>query len=171
MSLVALPAELLLDLPDFLHSIEDSYSLFSTCRTLFRTCANRNPKFIPRLAANSGRVFFRPHPHLLIAATARQVADWAVQDDERRFVLETAIQGGVDTLLELAINVSELTMDDIRNLYTYKCDVINRRLDLAAGPATRHPGTVSSTTWDSFPTKHHSFSKTMSTRMTADTSS
>ncbi|KAJ7714189.1 hypothetical protein B0H16DRAFT_1268458, partial [Mycena metata] len=61
-----------------------------------------------------------------------QVADWAVQDNERRIVLETAIQGGVDTLLELAINVSELTMDDIRKLYTYKCDVINplnRRLD------------------------------------------
>ncbi|KAJ7043876.1 hypothetical protein C8F04DRAFT_1250500 [Mycena alexandri] len=145
MSLVALPAELLLDLPDFLHSLEDLCSVFSTCRTLFRTCANPNPKFIPRLAANSGRVFFRPHPHLLIAATARQVADWAVQDDERRFALETAIQGGVDKLLELAINVSELTMDDIRQLYTYKCDVlnpVNRRLDLVAGPATLSPMTA-----------------------------
>ncbi|KAJ7263995.1 hypothetical protein B0H12DRAFT_1102376, partial [Mycena haematopus] len=31
-------------------------------------------------------------------------------------------------------------MDDIRRLYTYKCDVLNplnRRLDLAAGPASR----------------------------------
>ncbi|KAJ7175414.1 hypothetical protein C8R46DRAFT_1347158 [Mycena filopes] len=138
MSLVSLPAELLLNLPEFLHSLEDLYSVFSTCRILFLACANPSPKVIPRLAANS-RVFFRPHPHVLIAATARQLADWAVQDAERRYLLETAIQGGVDCLLELAIGVAELTMDDIRRLYTYKCDVLNplnRKLDLAAGPAS-----------------------------------
>ncbi|KAJ6584690.1 hypothetical protein B0H19DRAFT_1106105 [Mycena capillaripes] len=142
MSLDTLPPELLLNLPDYLHSIEDLCSLFSTCRTLYRTCGNPDPKIIPRLAANSGRVFFRPHPHLLIAATARQVADWAVKHDERRFQLEVAIQGGVDKLLELAIAVSELTMDDIRRLYTYKCDVLNplnRELDLGEGPASGWP--------------------------------
>ncbi|KAJ7134351.1 hypothetical protein C8R44DRAFT_770279 [Mycena epipterygia] len=137
MSLVTLPPELLLNLPFYLYSIEDLCSVFSTCRTLHHACANPDPKVVPRLAANSGRVFFRPHPHLLIAATARQVADWAVKHDNHRYLLEVAIHGGVEKLLELAIDVAELTMDDIRRLYTYKYDVLNplnRRLDMAAGP-------------------------------------
>jgi hypothetical protein len=145
MSLVELPPKLLSNLPRYLHTIEDLCSLFSTCRTLYRTCANPNPKIISRLAANSGRIFFRPHPHLLIAATARQVADWAVKHDDRRFLLEEAIQGGVDKLLKLAIEVSELTMDDIRRISAYKCDVLNplnRKIDVAAGPASTGPMTV-----------------------------
>ncbi|KAJ7645610.1 hypothetical protein DFH06DRAFT_590729 [Mycena polygramma] len=145
MSLDTLPAELLINLPNYLHSLEDLCSLFSTSRTLYRACANPEPKVIPRLAASSGRVFFRPHPHLLIAATARQVADWAVQHDDRRLLLEQAIQGGVSKLLELAIDVAELTMDDIRNLYAYKCNVLNpldRRLDFEAGPSSDDSMTV-----------------------------
>ncbi|KAJ7286093.1 hypothetical protein C8J57DRAFT_1708466 [Mycena rebaudengoi] len=137
MTLDALPAELLMSLPQHLHSIEDLLSLFSTCRALYRSCSDPDPKILPRLAANSGRVFFRPHPHFLIAATARKVADWAVQDDDRRYLLEAAIQGGVDKLLELSLDVATLTMDDIRKLYVFKCDIINplnRQLDLKAGP-------------------------------------
>ncbi|KAK7044975.1 hypothetical protein R3P38DRAFT_184729 [Favolaschia claudopus] len=86
------------------------------------------------------RVFFRPHPHLLLAFTARQLADWAITSHDNRFLLETAIQGGVETLLQLAIEVAELSMDDIRRIYAYKSDVLNpldRRLDLSAGPASQ----------------------------------
>ncbi|KAJ6590017.1 hypothetical protein DFH09DRAFT_1140676 [Mycena vulgaris] len=145
MSLNTLPADLLLNLPQYLDSIEDLYSLFSTCRTLYNTCADPDPNLVLRLAANSGRVFFRPHPHLLIAATARQVADWAVKDDDHRYLLEEAIQGGVGKLLELALRFAGLSMADIRKLYIFKSDVLNplnRRLDLAAGPATGRPTTV-----------------------------
>ncbi|KAF8208776.1 hypothetical protein K438DRAFT_1812863 [Mycena galopus ATCC 62051] len=145
MSLDTLSPDLLLDLPQYLHSLEDLLSLFSTNRTLYRTCANPSPKIVLRLAADSGRVFFRPHPHFLIAATARQLADWAVKEDDRRYLLEVAIQGGVQTLLELAVDVAGLSMDDIRRLYAYKCDVLNplnRRLDLQAGPASGEPMTV-----------------------------
>ncbi|KAJ7481565.1 hypothetical protein FB451DRAFT_982509, partial [Mycena latifolia] len=61
-----------------------------------------------------------------------QVADWVVQHDNNRYQLELAIQGGVDKLLELALCVAGLTMDDVRRLYVYKCGVLNplsRRLD------------------------------------------
>jgi hypothetical protein len=40
--------------------------------------------------------------------------------------------------LELAVDVAGLSMDDIRRLYVYKCDVfypLNRRLDMEAGPS------------------------------------
>ncbi|KAJ7069969.1 hypothetical protein C8F01DRAFT_538956 [Mycena amicta] len=144
MSLDALPPELLLKLPYFVHCIEDLLALSSTSRALYRTCANPSPKLISKLAADSGRIFFRPHPHILIAATARQVADWAVQHDEHRFRLEEAIRGGVDKLLELAIDVAGLTMEDIRRLWRFK-DVLNpldRKLDLSAGPGTGRAWTV-----------------------------
>ncbi|KAJ6620731.1 hypothetical protein B0H10DRAFT_2020314, partial [Mycena sp. CBHHK59/15] len=138
-----LPPELLLGLPQYLYSIEDLHSLFSTCRTLYRTCSNPDPKYILRLAANSGRVFFRPHPHLLIAATARQVADWAVQSDDRRALLEVAVQGGVEKLLELAIDVAGLTLHDIRKMHADVINPLDRQLDLAIGPASgRRPMTV-----------------------------
>ncbi|KAK7063633.1 hypothetical protein R3P38DRAFT_7174 [Favolaschia claudopus] len=139
MSLESLPLDILLDLPEYLHDLEDLYSLFLTSRTLFRACANPSPKAIPRLAANCGRVLFRPHPHLLIAATARQLADWAIKSNNSRYLLEIAVQGGVDNLLQLATDVAELSMEDIRRLVVYKNDVLNpldRRLDLAAGPAS-----------------------------------
>ncbi|KAJ6509044.1 hypothetical protein C8R45DRAFT_463599 [Mycena sanguinolenta] len=145
LSLDVLPAEILFDLPKYLHSLEDICSLFSTCRTLYRACANPSPKLVLQLAAGSGRIFFRPHPHFLLAATARQLADWAVEENHHRYRLEVAIQGGVEKLFELAIDVAGLSMDDIRRLYTYKCDVLNplnRRLDLATGPAGDGPWTV-----------------------------
>ncbi|KAJ7070020.1 hypothetical protein C8F01DRAFT_1246171 [Mycena amicta] len=139
MLLNVLPLELLLELPSFLDSIEDLLALSSTSRTLYRTCANPRPKVLSKLAAHSGRIFFRPHPHILIAATARQVADWAVQHNQCRFHLEEAIRGGVDKLLELAIEVAGLTMEDIRSLWRFKYEVLNpldKELDLSAGPAT-----------------------------------
>ncbi|KAF7296469.1 hypothetical protein HMN09_01053400 [Mycena chlorophos] len=145
MSFNDLPPELLLKLPHFLYSMEELLALSSLSRALYRTCANPPPKVISRLAANSGRVFFRPHPHLLIAATARELADWAVQANERRFELEEALRGGVDKLLELAIDVVGLTMADIRRLWRFKFDVLNpldRKLDVEAGPATGQPWTV-----------------------------
>nr|GAT49266.1 predicted protein [Mycena chlorophos] len=145
MSLDSLPPELLMKLPYFLDSIEDLLTLSSMSRTLYRTCANPPPKVISQLAANSGRVFFRPHPHLLIAATARELADWAVQSHENRVRLEESMHGGITTLLELAIDVVGLTMEDIRRLWRFKFNVLNpldRQLDLAAGPATESPITV-----------------------------
>ncbi|KAJ7718107.1 hypothetical protein DFH07DRAFT_860517 [Mycena maculata] len=145
MLLTEFPPELLLSLPRYLRSIEDLLSLSSTCRTLYRTCAEPDPKIIPGLVAASGRIFFRPHPHFVIAATARQLGDWAVKHDDHRYLLEVAIQGGVEKLLELAIDVAELTMEDIRKLHAFKSDVINplnRRLDVASGPASGDPWTV-----------------------------
>ncbi|KAJ6497675.1 hypothetical protein C8R45DRAFT_135609 [Mycena sanguinolenta] len=126
MSLDKLPAELLFYLPN----------ICIPSRIFFPSS---------RLAAASGRVFFRPHPHLLLAATARQLADWAVAEDHHRYLLEAAIHGGVDQLFELAIDVAGLSMDDVRRLCTYKCDVLNplnRDLDVTAGPASSGPWTV-----------------------------
>ncbi|KAJ7202817.1 hypothetical protein GGX14DRAFT_652976 [Mycena pura] len=105
---------------DFLDSLslpEKISALFLYCKLAARFTVLA-PTPIPRWCpgsprpADSGRIFFRPHPRLLIAATARQVADWAVENDQRCYELEEAIQGGVDKLLELSVAV--------RRLHTFK---------------------------------------------------
>ncbi|KAJ7644309.1 hypothetical protein FB45DRAFT_1053090 [Roridomyces roridus] len=133
MALVELPAKLLLGFPQYLHSLEDLFSLFSTCRTLYNACSNPDPKTSLASLRDLDAYSF--------------VADWAVQDDDRRYRLEVAIHGGADKLLDLALDVAELTMDDIRRLHAFKRDVLNplnRKLDVAAGPSSDLPFTVCS---------------------------
>ncbi|KAF7296472.1 hypothetical protein HMN09_01053700 [Mycena chlorophos] len=145
MLLDGLTPEILMSFPSYLDSIEDVLALSSTSRALYNACANPPPKVVSRLIADSGRIFFRPHPHLLIAATARELATWAVQSSDRRYRLEEALSGGVDKLLELAIDVVGLAMADIRRLWRFKFEVLNpldRKLDLAAGPSSGKAWTV-----------------------------
>nr|GAT59675.1 predicted protein [Mycena chlorophos] len=129
MLLDGLTPEILMSFPSYLDSIEDVLALSSTSRALYNACANPPPKVVSRLIADSGRIFFRPHPHLLIAATARELANWAVQSNERRYRLEAAISGGVDKL----------------RLWRFKFEILNpldRKLDLAAGPSSGKAWTV-----------------------------
>ncbi|KAG8861702.1 hypothetical protein FRB96_002660 [Tulasnella sp. 330] len=65
-----------------------------------------------------------PYTNLLIAVKARQLADWAIGHESRRERLHAAIQRGCKTVLELAIQVSPLTLDDLRRLHTVKSNIL-----------------------------------------------
>lgn len=134
--LLDLPPELLLDLPLYLRNIEDFNNAASTCRTLRTIFAETHPNTILRLAAASAPTFFSPHPHVLVLATARQLAYWAMGNEERTAELRTAFQGGVEGLLEFAIPRAGLTLADIRELYNTRLDVMNvfsDKIDKMAG--------------------------------------
>ncbi|EPS98438.1 hypothetical protein FOMPIDRAFT_1051474 [Fomitopsis schrenkii] len=73
-SLLSLPGDILLALPRHLHDIEDFVNLSATCRVLREASAETQPMTILSLAAAASRIFFRPDPHFLVAATARQYA-------------------------------------------------------------------------------------------------
>lgn len=130
MRIVHLPTELLLLLPQFLHNIEDYTNLSSTCRQFRSVCSRTSGRTILRLAAASSRTFFRPDPHFLIAATVRQVSDWALLDLHNRGTLRRALQEGVYSLLDLCIEKAELTMDDIRRLHASRFSLINPVSDM-----------------------------------------
>jgi len=125
MLLNELPQELLLMLPKYMRSIEDFMNAASSCRSLRNVFADTHPNQILRLAAAQSRVFFRPDPHFLVAATARQVGQWALKSEANTEELRAAFRQGIEGLLEICIEKAGLTMDDIRRLHLSRFDLIN----------------------------------------------
>ena len=130
MSLLSLPPELLMLLPGRLHNIEDFTNLSSTCRTLHQALLHTSPSTILRLAAAQSKTFFRPHPHFLVAATARQLSGWALQNNTNYEDLREAFHGGMETLLDLCVAHCRLSMDDIRRLHLARMSTINPARDM-----------------------------------------
>jgi len=130
MALLNLPTEMLLLIPHHLHNIEDFVNLSSSCRTLHQVLASTSPNTILRLAAASASVFFRPSPHFLVAATARQISHWALQSNNNHGNLREAFQGGMDSLLELCVSKAGLTMYEIRRLHSCRFSIINPASDM-----------------------------------------
>lgn len=130
MKLLDLPVELLIMLPSFLRNIEDFLNAGSSCRKLRAVFAEASPRVILQLAAASSRVFFRPDPHFLVAATVRQVGEWALLSPENTKILRKAFRGGIDSLFELCLSKAGLSMEDIRRLHSYRFSTINPVVDL-----------------------------------------
>lgn len=130
MALVDLPNELLILLPKHLANIEDYISLSSTCRALYKVLLSTSPNTILRLAAASARIFFRPTPLFLVAATARQISQWALLNDKNYEDLHTAFLGGMEGLFQLCVCKTGLSMDDIRRLHSCRFTAINPVSDM-----------------------------------------
>lgn len=129
-SLLSLPRDILILLPDYLHTIEDYVNIASTCRTL-RDCMDAaSPRTILRLAAAQTKVFFRPSPHFLVAATARELGDWARQSDANEDELARRVENGMDGLLDLALEHCGLTMQRIRELHLMRFSIMNPVTDI-----------------------------------------
>lgn len=124
-NLLSLPPELNILIPNYLHSLDDLYSLIRTCRTFYKTCASSSAQLAPDFAEKYGQPLLPPHPHLLLTGTARQIGDWAVRNEDNRRGLSEAIQSGNDGLLKLAIEVARLSLEDVRRIYKSKLDIIN----------------------------------------------
>ena len=114
-SLLSLPEDILLTIPCYLRDIEDLVNLSATCRRLHGLSASTSPRTILQLAAAASRIFFRPDPHFLVAATARQLAEWASLTSTSTAELRVAFRGGMEGLLEL-IPMELLTVFDEKEL-------------------------------------------------------
>lgn len=130
--LLSLPRDILVLLPSFLHNIEDFANVSSTCRTLRECMGTATPHTILHLAAAQTRVFFRPSPHFLVAAIARELGNWARQSDANEAELACCMSHGIDGVLELALTTARcgLTMERIRELHALRFSVINPTTDL-----------------------------------------
>ena len=118
-------------LPLHLHNIEDFMNLTSSCRQLRNVLGEyTTPNTILQLAASSSRIFFHPDPHFLVAATARQVSDWALLSHGNTEALRTAFQGGIEALLSLCLSRAGLTMPDVRRLHASRFSTINPVVDM-----------------------------------------
>jgi hypothetical protein len=121
-------------LPEFLHNIEDYTNLSSTCRILRVTMATAMPKQILRLAAAQSNIFFRPDPLFLVAATARELGNWARLDWDNEWKLIMGLEGGApcccEKLLKLALKHCGLTLERIRELHLLRFSLMNPAIDI-----------------------------------------
>jgi hypothetical protein len=105
--------------------------LSSTCHTLRSCLASTAPRIIFRLAASASRIFFRPSPHFLVAAVARQIGAWASRSEENALALRDACRGGMPRLMDLCLTHAEgVTMQRIRELHALRFSTINPVVNL-----------------------------------------
>ncbi|KAI1084986.1 hypothetical protein F5B20DRAFT_567731 [Whalleya microplaca] len=128
--LLSLPRDILIQLPNYLHTIEDLMNVSSTCRSLYSCMGAATPNVILRLAAAQTNVFFRPSPYFLVAATARELGNWARRSEANEQELAVAMQEGADGLLDLALVQCGLTLERIRQLHLMRFSIINPVADL-----------------------------------------
>lgn len=130
MILTDLPNELLFMLPRYLHNIEDFMNASSSCRILRAVFADTKPNTILGLAAAQSRVFFRPDPYFLVAATASQVGKWGLQSAKNTKIVQVTFRNGIEGLFDLCVSVAGLTMDDIRRLHLSRFELYNPTADM-----------------------------------------
>jgi hypothetical protein len=129
-SLLDIPHDIIVTLPDYLHDIEDYKNLSSTCRTLRVYLAATSPKTLLRLTVAASSTFFRPSPHFLVAGVARQLGDWARLSPSNEDVLARTFRGGVDAVLALCLEHCGLTMEGVRDLHAMTFSVVNPVTDI-----------------------------------------
>ncbi|KAG8849038.1 hypothetical protein FRB96_000938 [Tulasnella sp. 330] len=121
MHLLDLPTEVLLLILSYFETFRDLYCLAITCRTSFSVVSF--PGHILHLAHSSTE--FQPYPHLLLATKSRSLADWAVSEISHRAQLLNAIEGGCEAVLQLGLEKSPLTFEDLCNIHRTRINVID----------------------------------------------
>lgn len=133
-TLLSLPPEILALLPDHLQTIEDLLNTGSTCRALRDATDAARPSTILRLAAAQSRVFFRPSPHYLVTAAARELGHWARKSKANEQRLALGMREGLDGLLALAAGDDGarcgVTMVRIRELHEMRFSLLNPVTDV-----------------------------------------
>lgn len=136
MRLLDLPFDIISLLPTYLHSITDLYALLSTCRALHNAFAFSEVRLPPILPRLYGQPLLPPHPHLILAGTARQVADWAVASRGNRASLYESLLEGNCGLVKLSQEVARVSLKDMRDLNNLKYSLLNplaRIVDVEGG--------------------------------------
>lgn len=129
-SLISLPNDILVLLPDYLRNIEDFTNLAATCRALRACSQNATPRTILRLAAAQDRIFFRPAPYFLVAATARELGHWARRSKANEHELASKLENGIDALMDLALQHCGISTERLRELYEMRFTIINPIYDM-----------------------------------------
>ena len=86
-----LPNEILAGLPYYLECGDDWYAVVKTCRRFYHLCNNIKATFPAFFAKDYNKGCLPVHIDLLIAGSARQLADWAVKNQQTRQELWDAI--------------------------------------------------------------------------------
>ncbi|OBZ78543.1 hypothetical protein A0H81_00408 [Grifola frondosa] len=130
MRLIDLPLDILTLIPEHFESLDDLHAIILTSRALYFANSSPTPSLIRHLAT-SPHSGIQPYPHLFIAIKARVLADWAVQSAANRKSLHAAIiTGGPQGVLDLALSISPLTLEDLTFLRTARLTVLDPAIEI-----------------------------------------
>lgn len=147
MMLLNLPEELILRICSHLHRLDDLYAVILSCKTLFRISDDVSPRAISRMALDTGNLLpgLRPCDHFLMTASAHRLPAWVNGSKERLESFTAALQGGMSGLTSFTLSAVPITLDDIRQTWRWKNDIVNplsKRLHLTCGRRFDDPLTV-----------------------------
>ena len=113
-----IPNDILTRLPHFLTCLDDWYATIRTCRRFYHTCGNTKAVFPAFFVRHQKDGCLPVHKDLIMAGSARQVADWAVKSKRNRFELLDAIHMEADEgLLKLGAEIARWSVGDVRALH------------------------------------------------------
>lgn len=113
-----LPNEILCRLPHYLACLDDWYATIQTCRRFYHTCGHTKATFPAFFTRRHSDGCLPVHIDLLIAGSARQVADWAVKSKQNRQELVDAINmEAYEGLLKLGVEIAKWSVGDVRALH------------------------------------------------------
>ena len=92
--------------------------------------AAASPQTILKLAAAQSTIFFRPSPHFLVCAVARDLGNWARLSDDNESELALRMEDGIDGLFALGLEHCGLTLERIRELHLMRFSIINPVTDI-----------------------------------------
>lgn len=133
MKVIDLPTELLADIPN---PFNDWYSLIRTCRHFYKVCSGTKATFAPSQTTINGTSCMSPPPSIFLLGATRKVADWATENYANRERLHKAISRGVyglwerqfgpgEGLLDLCMDVTRMSVVELRAIYRARKEVIN----------------------------------------------
>ena len=119
-----LPVEIILLIFSFLDRLQDLFYLLLSNKHFQEIYSHSKTKYPPLFPGYDDLRWTFPFPHLLLIPIARQLNIWARQSKENCSRFRGAMKFGYDGLIELANEVTKITLDDIRDLYKTRHSLI-----------------------------------------------
>ena len=125
MNVTDLPNDILINLPHYLHCIDDWYAVIRTCRCFYLACATTKAIFPAFFARRFTKGSWPGHRDPLMAESIRQVADWAIKSEENRQELWDAItMEGDEGLTKLGVEIARWNVDEVRAIHEADVKII-----------------------------------------------
>jgi hypothetical protein len=135
-SIIALPLEILSQIPRHLHHLDDFLALESMCPHLRAALGLCAPGDLLALCYRLRATFFLPDPHFLLSALIPAIRQYACSSEARRVEVKRAIWHGCDGLLEWACHTPAIatyagwSTRSVHDLWEWRMRVLNPLSDL-----------------------------------------
>ena len=119
-TILDLPPELILQIFSFLDRPLDLHYLLLSNKRFLDIHSYTKPRFPPHFPGWEDLHWRFPFPHLLLVASAHQLGVWAMKPKENRSKFLLAMKHGYEGLVDLANELTKITLEDIRDVFNIR---------------------------------------------------